>query len=156
MECREFVKLAKREAVDSAVQIVMQRLRSPRVPAPPAAEYPAGSPGEWIHKRYNQAALEEQFQAAWFATLDAGGREILRELLAECAELAGFGFFTLIDGVGGDCDGVFEIIHVSGDEERTVLNPQNTEMLHNVFSEICEAERDQSPSATIRWDDVNR
>lgn len=141
MDSHEFVKLAKQEAVDSSLSIIMNNLKSPRAPRPIASGHPAGSPSEWIDTWFNQGAIKEQRQAAWFASLNADDQATFMSLLEECAELSGLGFFTLIDGAGGDCDGVFEIVHVSADGRRTVLNPQNTEMLHDVFSEICEEDR---------------
>jgi len=42
----------------------------------------------------------------------------------------------LLDGVGGSYEGVFEVVAVDG-EDRVVVNPENTEMLHDTFSDVC-------------------
>ena len=140
MDNREFVRLAKREAIDSAVKNILGKLNAPRANGPLPAVQADDIVAAPIDRWFNEGAIRQQRQAAWFASLDAEGQETLRGLLEECAELSGYGFFTLIDGVGGDSEGVFELVHVCG-EEKTVLNPQNTDMLHDLFSEVCEKDR---------------
>lgn len=61
-------------------------------------------------------------------------------ILEECAEQVLASFFCLVDGVGGNYEGVFEIVAVE-EERRKLLNPQNTEMLHDIFSDVCEEGR---------------
>ena len=61
-------------------------------------------------------------------------------MLQECAELSVSSLFALIDGVAGDYKGVFEIVAVSAGQ-RTTINPANTEMLHDVFAEVCADDR---------------
>jgi hypothetical protein len=67
-------------------------------------------------------------------------RQIVAELLRECTEKAIGSVFAIIDGVAGEVPGVFEIAEIDGDE-RKVINPQNSEMLHDLFSDICEVEQ---------------
>ena len=50
-------------------------------------------------------------------------------------------FFTLLDGVSGPFEGVFEVVAIDSDERRQIVNPENTDMLHDLFSEICEEDR---------------
>jgi hypothetical protein len=52
-------------------------------------------------------------------------------------------FFTLLDGVSGPFEGVFEVVAIDSDERRQIVNPENTDMLHDLFSEICEEDRHQ-------------
>lgn len=68
----------------------------------------------------------------------------MKELLQECAEATTLHFLNLIDGTGGSFEGVFEIVAVDGDESRTIINPENTDMLHDLFSEVCEANRERA------------
>ena len=77
----------------------------------------------------------------WFSGLDEEGQQTFKELLQECAEATSFHFFNLINGTGGDFEGVFEIVAVEDGDSRTTINPENTDMLHDWFSEIREEER---------------
>lgn len=72
---------------------------------------------------------------------------MVRAILEDCAERAVASFFTLLDGVGGSHEGVFEVLAVDSDDQRTILNPQNTEMLHDLFSEVCEEGRQNQTDA---------
>ena len=95
MDSREFVNLVRREAVDNPFNIIMKKLTTPRAPKPIAPEHRAGSPSESINKWFHEGGIKEQRQAAWFASLNADDQAILKGLIEECAELSGFGFFTL-------------------------------------------------------------
>lgn len=66
---------------------------------------------------------------------------MIRDILEDCAETAIASFFTLLDGVGGNYEGVFQIVAIDSTNHRNVLNPENTEMLHDIFSEACEKGR---------------
>ncbi len=144
MDSREFVKLAKHETVDNTIKVLIDHLRTPRRPRPAAVEKVPGIVADSLREWFNEGAIRQQRQAAWFATLGEDGQRTLFGLLEECAELAASSFFALIDGVGGEFEGVFEIVAVFGGN-RTVLNPQNTEMLHDLFSDVCEEERATDP-----------
>lgn len=67
-------------------------------------------------------------------------QKLMGNILEECAERVLANFFCLVDGVGGNYESVFEIVAVD-EEWRKVLNPQNTEMLHDIFSDVCEEGR---------------
>jgi len=138
---RQFVQMVKRESVDSTVEIMIKRLKSPRTPQPIPADQDEQSAAALAGRSFNEGKLKEQQQASWSAGLGDEGQSILRSLLEECAELSTLGFLTLIDGVGGPWEGIFEIVAVSAKEGRTVINPQNTEMLHDIFSDVCEEDR---------------
>jgi hypothetical protein len=68
-------------------------------------------------------------------------QQIVQTLIEEVAELSVFSVLTTIDGVAGPYEGVFEVVAVDAEEHRTLINPQNTEMLHDLFSDICEGDR---------------
>jgi hypothetical protein len=72
---------------------------------------------------------------------------LVRDVLEDCAGEVLGNFFCLIDGVCGNYNGVFEIVAVDGDE-RKIVNPQNTEMLHDLFSEICEQDQQRNMTST--------
>lgn len=141
MDSREFVRLAKHETVDGTVKIMIHRLKTPRTAKPVPDRQTDGVVVASFHTWISERTSKEQRQAALFASLDSEGRDMLQTLLEECAELSAASLFTLIEGVGGGYEGVCEIVHVFGDEERTVLNPRNAEKLHDLFSDICEEER---------------
>ncbi len=130
MKSREFVKYAKRYAVDDSVKIVMGELTSPRT------LHKTEFKSEWFDR---QQQIRKK-QSEWFTNLDEEGQKNISQLLHECSELTLLNLFALIDGVGGDYKGVFEILAVD-ETDRTLVNPQNTEMLHDLFSETCEEDR---------------
>jgi len=130
LDKREFAKLVTKEAIDGVVQSTLDRLRNPIV----FRDQPASG---WFAKQQ----LESQRQSEWFRNLSPDDRSRIESIIKGTAELSTFSFLTLIDGVAGSYEGVFEIVAVDADENRTVINPENTEMLHDVFSEICEEER---------------
>jgi hypothetical protein len=134
----DFVSRTKRYAVDDTVEMIMKSLRSPRIMSAKTKNADPIGQGvsEWMEKR----SREEQRRSEWFKRLSADDQLILRNILVGCAEMTAASIFTFLDGVGGDSEGVFEIVEVVGDE-RTTLNPENSEMLHDLFSEVCEQER---------------
>ena len=72
----------------------------------------------------------------WSEQLSEDDQATFRDEIRECAELTFVSFLTLIDGVDCGSEGVFEIVAVDAKGNRMVLNPQNTEMLHNIFYDI--------------------
>ena len=138
MDSQEFVNEIKRYAVDDTVEQVMRSLRSPRLFNVSSEFEQSGMNG--LAQRMADQNREKQRRAAWFDELSEDDRTIVRQVVTECAELTGFGFMTFLDGVGGDTEGVFELVQVVG-EDRNILNPENSEMLHDLFSEVCERDR---------------
>lgn len=117
----------------------LEELNRNAAPPPPSASAESSiqeSVSAFIHAR----EASEYERAQWFHQLSANDRRLITELLRECAEKATFSVFTIIDGVAGEVPGVFEITEIDGDD-RQVINPENSEMLHDLFSEICEADR---------------
>jgi hypothetical protein len=135
MDARKFVELAKLEAVDGVVAQTLKTLEMPRVIPQTARD--TGHIADWLRRR----ALEEQKRAAWFTALSEDERQTFSSIATEVAELAVLSLLSLIDGVGGNYSGVFEIVAVDSNDQRTLLNPENSEMLHDLFSEVCEADR---------------
>jgi hypothetical protein len=64
-------------------------------------------------------------------------RQTLLLMLQEAAEPAVAGTFCVLDGVGGNYAGIFEIYAVDPDDSKNHVNPENTEMLHDIYSELC-------------------
>jgi hypothetical protein len=139
MDSREFVRMVKHEAVDSAVRIVLTKLESPRSPQPIPESADVIQRG--ISNFYNAGALVEQRQSAWFSHLPDEQKKMLAEIVSETAELSALSFCTLIDGVSGPYEGVFEIVAVSNGRRKT-LNPENTDMLHDLLSDVCAEDRE--------------
>jgi hypothetical protein len=137
MNSREFIRSVKKYAADDVVAMMLRELTNPRVFPPPE---PDGGTYPWISDWISKGELRAHRKADWFATLDSEGKQVLQDLLQECSEACLFQTFAYIDGVGGNYNGVFEITAVAG-ENRTVLNPENTEMLHDLLSEVCEEDR---------------
>lgn len=139
MDSRDFIRMLKHEAVDGAIQSTLRSLRSPRVPQP--VPDPGNSVQKSIADRFNAGAEREQAQSTWFRSLSAEHQAMLISLLEECVESCALSVCTLIDGVGGPWEGVFELTAVDANDHRTVLNPENSDMLHDLLSEVIEEER---------------
>jgi len=137
MEAREFVRYAKSYAADDSVKMVLRELKSPRTfPKTESKDPIQRGISDWLE----QKQLSKKNQSEWFASLSEEGQTNIRQLLQECSELTLFQFFALIDGIGGEYEGVFEIIAID-EINRTLVNPQNTQMLHSLLSEVCEEDR---------------
>jgi hypothetical protein len=141
LDSREFVAKTKRYAVDDTVELILKSLKSPRLPnvSNGADDTVDPSISQWME----ESSRKEQSRSDWLKRLSADDQIIFRNILEECAEKTVFGMFCFIDGVGGDSEGVFEIVEVI-DEQRDTLNPENSEMLHDLFSDVCARDRDRS------------
>jgi hypothetical protein len=125
--------------VNGAADDIIKDLAAPQEPpSPPAAEESAI--GHSISEFVYRGKLRKYQRAAWFQNLGPIDRDEITELLRDCAEATAAYFFCVLDGVGGVTPGTFEADEVAGNKRR-VLNSENSEMLHDLFSEICEAER---------------
>ena len=138
MDNRKFVAMVKKEAVDDVVKIIVNGLGSP--PSLFTAK-PNDEIGQSVATFRNKAGAEKRNQSEWFKRLNKDEQGVVQRLLEECAELAVANLFTLIDGVGGNYEGVFEIVAIDSKDRRQVINPEDTEMLHDLFSEVCEETR---------------
>jgi hypothetical protein len=139
MDAREFVAVVKHHAVDGAADdIINELITSSGAPAPPSPE--ESLIGRSISEFVYRGKLRKFNRAVWFQNLTQVDRDEISGLLRDCAEATAFHFFCVLDGVGGSAPGVFEIAEVDG-RKRRVLNPENSEMLHDLFSEVSEAER---------------
>ncbi len=137
MNSRDFVQMVKSYSIDDVVQRTMKELESPRRPGQTrTSNVIERSISEFQNKQF---AISER-RSEWFNGLAMEQKEMLRDALQECAENAVTTLFTLIDGVGGPYEGVFEIVAIDSKEQRYVLNPQNSDMLHDLFSEVCQEE----------------
>jgi len=137
MDSRQFALLAK-HAVNEVVEQLIKSLRTPHtIPRRTAAKTPLDdSLSSWLEA---QSRVQQQ-RSEWFSRLAEDDQDVVAAILQECAELSASSLFALIDGVAGDYKGVFEIVAVSAGQ-RTVINPENTEMLHDVFAEVCADDR---------------
>ena len=142
MDNREFVVMTKEYAVDDVVEECVNALKAPRLRK--HLPVPRGRVEESITRWITDHSLVEQQRSEWFNLLTEEHQKMVRAILEDCAERAVASFFTLLDGVGGAYEGVFEIVAVDSANRRSVLNPQNTEMLHDLFSEICEEGRQKT------------
>jgi hypothetical protein len=140
MNNREFAAMAKRHAVDEVADEVVDNLENPRL-TPHRQVDPGDLIGQSIQKWIDRHSQIKQRRSEWFHRLTNDDQETLREILKDCAEKAVGNLFCLIDGVGGAYEGVFEIVAVDSDSRRHVLNPQSDDMLHDIFSEVCEKNR---------------
>lgn len=139
MDARGFVAIVKKHVVEGTIEDTMSALVA--TPVEPTSPNPEDSPvmrsfAEFVHR----AKLRRFREAVWFQGLLEEDRERITALLCECAERTASSFFAVLDGVGGQAPGVFEIVEVNG-RKRRVLNPESSEMLHDLFSELCEATR---------------
>jgi hypothetical protein len=139
MDSREFVRLLKHEGVDSVVSSILRKLKSPRQPQATAESDDPIQRG--VTEFINQGARVRQQQAAWFRQLSDEQQRVLINMLEECAELSALSVCTLIDGVGGNYEGTLELSAVDSKGKKTRLNPENSEMLHDLLSDVLEEER---------------
>jgi hypothetical protein len=140
MNNREFAVMAKRHAVDEVAEEVVNNLGNPRLP--PHRQVSSGDLiGQSIQKWIHGHSQIERRRSEWFNRLTNEDQETLAEILRDCAEKAVWNILCLIDGVGGAYEGVFEIVAVDSANRRHVLNYQGDDMLHDVFSEVCEKTR---------------
>jgi hypothetical protein len=138
MDAREFVAMTKQYAMDDVVEQVVKTLKAPRLPN--RSKGSSGPASQWIEAH----SLTKKHRSEWFNGLTEDERRMIRDILADCAERVLASFFTLLDGVGGSYEGVFEIAAIDSMSRRNVLNPENAQMLHDIFSEVCEEGRPQS------------
>jgi hypothetical protein len=134
MTNREFVALAKRYAVDEVVEATIKQLKfaPPIKPVDPNDSEMNQSISHWINDQWGTKAR----QSKWFLQLSQEGQEIVGKIIHECAENAVVSMLTLFDGVGSEYEGIFEIVAVDAKDRRHLINPQNTEMLHDLFYEV--------------------
>jgi hypothetical protein len=138
MDSREFVQLLKHEAVDSAVSSILKKLKIPRqLQATTESDDPIQ---KGVTEFINQGARIQQHQAAWFRQLSDEQKSILINLLEECTQLSALYACTLLDGVS-HYEGTFELSAVDPKGKKTRLNPENSEMLHDLLSDVLEEER---------------
>jgi hypothetical protein len=135
MDACSFARLVREEAIDATVQAALKQLISPSAPRSitQAADPLHASAAEF----FNRGAIEQQRRAAWFQQLNDEQQSIVADILRDCAECSALSFCSLIDGIGGNYEGAFEITAIDSEGTRTVLNPENSEMLHDVLSEVC-------------------
>jgi hypothetical protein len=133
MDSRQFALLAKQHAVHEVVEQLVKSLTAPTTSQGMATPTPADDFSSWLKA---QSSIQQQ-RSEWFSRLAEKDQKLVAAILQECAELSVSSLFALIDGVAGEYEGVFEIVAVESPEQRTVINPENTEMLHDVFAEVC-------------------
>lgn len=139
MDGRTFALMAKKRAVDENVASLVRSLRSARFRRTPVdtSDHVSRGISSWIKKH----ADDEGERSAWFLGLNEADQKRVEELMAECSETAVSSLMCLIDGVDSSWEGVFEIVAIDQEDGRTVINPENTEFLHDLFSEVCEEQR---------------
>ena len=142
MDAREFIEVIQRDAIDYPYKQLVKQLLQPKPTIPMEAwtSEVDKSVGVSLHDR----AQTEQRRARWFHDLDDNGRELVKELLQECAELSAVTFLNVLDGIGS-YEGSFRLIAMDAKGNRTVVNPENGEMLHDVFYDV-RAETDRTAS----------
>lgn len=141
MDNYEFVKMTKRYAVDGVVQEMAARLKSPRLMNEQSK--PIGDLEKALAQWVADAGRAQQHRSEWFNRLSEPDQKMVMGLLEDAAANAIANFFALLDGVGGSFEGTFEIVAVDSENERIILNQENTEMLHDIFSDVCERDRRQ-------------
>ncbi|NUQ28560.1 MAG: hypothetical protein HOQ35_08605 [Acidobacteriaceae bacterium] len=139
MDARELIEVIQRDAIDYPYKQLLKQLLQPKSTIPMEAwtSEVDKSVGMSLHAR---AEIEER-RARWFHDLDDNGREFVKELLQECAELSAVMFLNVLDGIGS-YEGSFKLVAMDAKGNRTVVNPENSEMLHDVFYDVmAESER---------------
>jgi hypothetical protein len=119
---------------------LVSELKAPRMP-PRREPEPNNVIGKSIQKWIEDHSRTERERSEWFDRLSEQEQQIVAGLLNQCAERSVFQFPSLLDAVEGPYEGIFEIVAVDGDDRRTVINPENTDLLHDLFSDVCEKDR---------------
>ena len=113
---RDFVNVVKQHASDRlGLEVIKSALR---------------------HKPFDSSPQRSKQIREFIAALSESDREILSWLLQDAAELSVAGVLCVLDGVGGNYDGTFELYSVESDETKHLINPENSEMLHDIYSEL--------------------
>ena len=142
MDAREFIEVIRRDAIDDPYKQMLKQLLQPKSTVPMEAWTSEVDKSVGVSLRA-RAELEER-RSRWFNSLDDNGRDIVKELLQECAELSAVAFLGVLDGIGS-YEGSFKLIAMDAKGDRTVVNPENSEMLHDVFYDVrAESERSAS------------
>lgn len=141
MNNREFVRLVKHEAIDEVVRIALNSLKSPRSPIPISDS--ADAIQNSFSNFYNAGVRAKQKQAAWFQQLNEEQQKVFVEILHDYIEFGALSFCTLLDGVGGNYEETFEIHSIDSKGRNTLINPDNSDMLHDLLSEVCAKDRER-------------
>jgi hypothetical protein len=129
MDCREFVVKIKQYAVDETVESMSSQLAAPQLMLVESDKS--------IKARNRRLERE----ASWFATLTPTDQATFHAILQDCAERTLSQAFRFLDGAGGDSDGVFEVVECADGQPKNVLNPQNSDKLHDLLSDVCQRSR---------------
>jgi len=113
-----FVNRIKTEVLDSAVDGVLYQLNSPS----------GRRPDEKLVELSN-----------WYHGLSDSDRSMIKRVAEMSAHHATFGFLSVLDGVrqieDGGGEGELRLTYETG-EQRTLLNDQQAEMLHDILNSI--------------------
>ena len=115
MDADEFVESFTERVFRSAINVTISGL-----------EVPSG----------RRPASDRLKASAWFATLSDDDREMVRWVVAATAHAATFGALAVIDGARPTGPYRYELIAVGMDGERSVVNPESGEDLHDTFQGI--------------------
>lgn len=139
MDCKEFVVKIKQYAVDETVRSTVSQLEAPQLMLVKSntGDVVADSMNNFMRARNSQMERE----SAWFAKLTPEDRLTFHSIVQRCSERTLFEAFCFLDGVGGDTEGVFEVTECIAGQRKNVLNPENTDMLHDLLSDVCERNR---------------
>ncbi len=135
------MRIVKRHAVDGIAESLMigpRRLAE----RPLSGELPSGQQSFRGAAWLDAGILDARETVKWLDQLSEEDRKKIQSLIQECAQATVFHFLNVLDGTGGDFEGVFEVYAVT-EETRSLVNPQNADMLHDLFSEACQQSRDE-------------
>ena len=122
MNSHEFVLAIKRSVHDAAIEDMLKLLARP--------------PGRRPHQ-------ENLDQSAWYNSLTASERTLVRGIITEAVHVAVFGFLCVLDGTRiverDEVDQSFELRHSK--DPTNLLNDPNGEMLHDIYNALYYAAR---------------
>lgn len=139
MTAREFVQIVKKHTVDGVAESLVngpKRLAAIPLSTERPPEQSTSISAAWMDRQITSARETMK----WLGQLSETDREQIRALLQEGSEISIAGFLNVLDGTGGDFEGAFEVFAVT-ETGRTLVNPQNTDMLHDLFAEACQESR---------------
>ncbi|WP_167803280.1 hypothetical protein [Pseudoroseicyclus tamaricis] len=83
-------------------------------------------------------SAERKARASWLAGLDEGSRQWIHQLVDEGVHAGVFGVLCVLDHVrfleDGEDKGTFTLTHTSPSGEQTQINPDQGEMLHDLYN----------------------
>ena len=115
MDANEFVEAFVERVFRSAIRVTLAGLEAP--------------PGR-------RPATDLVAASAWYASLSEDDRANVSWVIADTAHAAAFGALAVIDGERATGPDRYELIAIDANGARSLVNPESSEDLHDIFQGI--------------------